>query len=138
MTLEIDVRRVEQELTFWRHLEFVRLQRTRQMGRTEWLKGPDGAFIHLFPIARLEAGVEWAWGRTGSVPRYGHVAIVPKDFEVILRWIGKSVGEFVLQYEWLSDYWGARRVCVYSPSGHRVEVMEFAPSVKWPAAPEED
>lgn len=128
VTLEIDKAKTLDEIAFWQALGYVRPQRTRSMGKTEWLKNlVGGDYIHLYP-------------RGGTVtqgpPTFGHVAIIPPNLSKTLDNLERLA--YVVRIAEGSQYWGARRVFVFSPSGHRVELMEHAPPAKWPAAPEDD
>lgn len=132
VTLETDKNKTLQELEFWQALGYARPQRTRAMGKTEWLKNVMGGdHIHLYPMTAHPANPE-----DPTIPSLGHVAIIPPNLLVTLVRLGKL--SFDVRAEEGTEYWGARRVFVFSPSGHRVELMEYAPPAKWPAAPEDD
>jgi catechol 2,3-dioxygenase-like lactoylglutathione lyase family enzyme len=82
----------------------------------------------------LGAGYRW-FGRDGTqvhlaltedpdVPRRGHAAFVARPLEAVvgrLDGLGFEVSE-------RRRHWGARRVAVMAPGGHRVELMEEPPS----------
>ena len=57
------------------------------------------------------------------VPREGHIAVVVDDHEATLRAL-RAAG---FDPRPRTEYWGSPRAFVRSPSGHRVEVMAFAP-----------
>lgn len=123
-----------QELDFWRALGYVRLQRTRQMGKTEWLREEVSdsreyptSNIHLF----AEDGGESKW------ESLEHVAITcPRGLDVAMENLDRL--QFKVEAEWGEPYWGARRLFVRSPSGQRVELMEYAPVAAWSPTPDGD
>ncbi|MBK5232307.1 MAG: hypothetical protein JJE13_04930 [Thermoleophilia bacterium] len=58
------------------------------------------------------------------IPVVGHVAIVARDFEETL----KRLVDGGFEADERRELWGARRVKLSSPSGHKVEIMAAAPS----------
>ena len=54
----------------------------------------------------------------------GHVAVVAEDYEATLQ----ALRDAGFEPEPRSEYWGSPRAFVRCPTGHRVEVMAFAPA----------
>lgn len=134
VTLEIDNSLVTAELGFWAWLGYKRLQRTRQMGHTEWLRSWPGlaaegwasSWIHLVPVPAYELP-QAPLGVGGR----SHVAVV----------IGSQFARVVRTKDWpvyeAEEHWG-KRVFTRSPSGWRIEILEAHPRAAWPGAPRED
>ena len=82
----------------------------------------------------LGAGYRWFEGAGSQVhlaieddpdvPRRGHAAFVVAPLEPVLERVG-SLGHEVSERR---RHWGARRVVVAAPGGHRIELMEEPPS----------
>jgi len=145
VTLEIDKDLLGPELRFWRLLGYDRMQRTRAMGQTEWLRSWPGlaaegwasSWIHLVPVERSSlpvAVIGEGESRAELVGGRAHPAVVVGSrFNEVLRLLLRG-GTPVHLYP---EHWG-RRAMTRSPSGWRVEVLEAHPLAKWPAAPRDD
>lgn len=130
VTLEIVDRLKSQELDFWRAVGYVRLQRTRQMGKTEWLReelvdARGGPVSHVQLVAVKSPATEFGLG--------GVALTCPRGLDVAMESLDRL--PFKVEATWLEEYWGAKRLLVVSPSGHRVQLMEYAPGATWTTAP---
>ncbi len=104
---------VEAEVAFWRLLGFAVVEPPPSLrDRATWLQADDGfTQLHLLyaddPVA----------------PPQGHVALVAPAFDATLAAL-RAAG---LAPEPRTPHWGAPRVYVRSPAGHRAELMAFSP-----------
>jgi hypothetical protein len=138
VTLEIDAKLVRAELDFWGWLGYKRLQRTRHMGVTEWLRSWPGlaeegcasSWVHLMPVPAHELPYSELKGRRFVGGRSHLAVVVGSQFENIVASRLYPVSE-------VADHWGPR-VFTQCPTGWRVELLRQHPAAKWPAAPVED
>ena len=116
MTLQhvaLEVRRADEEATvaFWQALGFAPVDPPPALrARSTWLqRGP--AQIHLL------------FTETPVAPPQGHAAVVAEDFPAAIARL-RALGH---EPEPRERHWGAERVFVTAPGGHRVEVMAAPP-----------
>ena len=98
---------MEQELAFWALLGLAEAERPPGLilaGR--WVRR-EGIDVHLLEV---DAPV---------VPPVSHVAIVLDDYDAVVERL-RAAGHTA---EGRTEYWGAPRTKVESPTGHVVEVM---------------
>lgn len=115
-TLEVRPDDVEAAVAFWALLGFHRVVPPPLLrDRFTWVERA-GTQIHLMPVPEP------------AVPPEGHVAVLADDYAGALSAL-RGAG-----YEPRpgSNAWGAERVFVRGPGGHRVEVMSGLPSPPWP------
>lgn len=137
ITLEIDKSLVPAELGFWAILGYKRLQRTRAMGRTEWLRswgglaeeGLPSSWVHLVPVEHDDV----PGSRFGTGGRGHPAVVVGSQFERVCEELSRSDHGLVR----VEPHWG-ERAFTRCPSGHRVEILSNHPAAKWPGAPVSD
>ncbi len=111
VALEVREPDVEACLRFWALLGFERVAAAAALAaRSTWVQA-GATQIHLL------------YAEQPVVPREGHVAVVVGDFEATLDAL-RGAG---LDPQPRTRYWDSPRAFVRSPSGHRVELMAFAP-----------
>ena len=111
VALETREQDVEAALAFWALLGFEPVAVPLGLaGRTHWVQR-DGTQIHLLLTA------------DPVVPRAGHAAVVPDDYDATLAAL-RAAGHPVDTHP---EHWGVPRAFVTSPSGHAVEVMSAPP-----------
>ena len=109
--LELTPQDLDRSLEMWRLIGFERVPEPEPLhGRYIWVERADTQ-IHL---ALTEAPV---------VPRTGHVAVVAECLDETVERLVEAGFEVTDKRE----LWGARRVAVDAPAGHRVELMESPP-----------
>lgn len=109
----IEVRRedVDACLHFWWLLGFERVVAPDALAeRAVWVQAGDTQ-VHLL------------FAEEPVVPPEGHVAVVAGDYDTTLA----ALRAASFEPDPRTEYWGSPRAFVRSPSGHRVEVMAFAP-----------
>lgn len=113
VALEVLCSDVEAEAAFWTRLGFTRVPAPGALReRSTWLEDRAGAQVHL---VHADEPV---------VPPSGHLALLRADLDALveaLRGAGVEVSE-------REPHWGARRVFVRTPAGHRVELMAAPPA----------
>lgn len=111
VALEVRERDVEACVAFWALLGFSEVEAPAALAtRSTWVQA-GATQIHL-----LHADEP-------AVPPEGHVAVVVEDHEATLQ----ALREAGFHPQPRTQYWGSPRAFVRSPSGHRVELMAFAP-----------
>ena len=112
VALEIRRDDVDAELHFWWLLGFERVIAPPALAeRSAWVQA-GATQIHLL------------YADEPAVPPEGHVAVVAADYEATLRAAARGPAS---SRDPRTEYWGSPRAFVSSPTGHRVEVMAFAP-----------
>lgn len=109
----IEIRRddVDACLHFWWLLGFERVMPPEALAeRAAWVQA-GGTQVHLL------------YAEEPVAPPEGHVAVVAADYEATLARL-RGAG---LEPDPRTEHWGSPRCFVRSPSGHRVEIMAFAP-----------
>ena len=111
VAIEISRDDVDACLHFWWLLGFERVAAPEALAeRSAWVQA-GATQVHLLyadePVA----------------PPEGHVAVIAEDYEATLARLGAAGFE----PDPRTEYWDSPRSFVRSPSGHRVEVMAFAP-----------
>ncbi len=102
---------VDALLAFWALLGFTAVEPPPGLqGRTAWVQRA-GTQIHLL------------FSDDPVVPRAAHTAVVADDYDATLDAL-RAAGHPV---EPRAEHWGAARVFVTDPSGHRIEVMSSPP-----------
>ena len=111
VALEVRQGDTDAEVRFWRMLGFAEVDPPEALrSRSRWVER-EGTQVHLL------------FAEQPVVPPEGHVAVVAADYDPVLetlRRAGVAVDE-------RAEHWGAPRVFVCSPAGHRVEVTARAP-----------
>jgi hypothetical protein len=122
-TLEIDNTKVEQELKFWKALGFYEIAKPDGLEDSivRWLQHSDGSQVHLYPQPY----------RKIALSKYGHIAFVYDDVHGVFQAMGDL--PFPVVMEPGSPYWGAQRLWIFSPTGQKIEVMEYGPPTPWGA-----
>jgi hypothetical protein len=123
---EVERKRLGWEVEFWKALGFGRRTRPEPKPISVWLNGGNGFFVHLMPTSKQRYPHQWS--HVAFVPRHGLAATL----DALERL------PFTINAEEAEPWWGARRVFVDTPSGYRVELLEYAPPATWPSAPETD
>jgi catechol 2,3-dioxygenase-like lactoylglutathione lyase family enzyme len=114
VALEVREQDVEACVRFWALLGFERVPPPAALAaRSTWVQA-GATQVHLL------------WVEKPGVPPAGHVAVVVADHEATLHALRKA--GFDPQPR--TQYWGSARAFVRSPSGHRVELMAFAPGAQ--------
>lgn len=112
VTLEVAPSDIERSVEFWTTLGFRRVEAPPALAETfTWLER-EGTQVHL---ERNESP---------TVPPHGHAAVVVSDFEPTVERL-KGRGFEVTEGR---RHWGSPRAKAVAPGGHRVELMERAPS----------
>ena len=114
VAIEVREGDVEACVRFWALLGFDRVPAPPALAeRSTWVQagGAGGLQIHLL---HAEQPV---------VAPAGHVAVVAGDYDATLEALRAAGFEPAAR----TRYWGSPRAFVRSPSGHRVELMAFAP-----------
>ncbi|WP_205696593.1 VOC family protein [Conexibacter sp. SYSU D00693] len=112
VALELREDDVEAEAAFWALLGFARVD------------PPAGLRDRSVWVQRGEQQIHLLLADTPVVPPQGHVAVVAEDHAATVATL-RDAGHEV---EDRARHWGAARCFARTPAGHRVEVMEFAPS----------
>lgn len=111
VALEIREEDGDANVAFWALLGFTEVAVPETLaGKTRWC-GRDGTQIHLL------------FTDAPDVPPQGHVALVARDYDAQL----KALERAGFPPEPRAEHWGSARCFVATPSGHRVEIMRFAP-----------
>ena len=111
VSIEIEPAQMERATEFWVLLGFTALEPPAALrGASVWLDR-KGTQIHL--IAAKEP----------TVPRRGHLAIVPPDFGLAVA----ALGEHGFEVRGKRELWGSPRALAIAPGGHRVELMAAPP-----------
>lgn len=111
VALEIRERDAAACVRFWALLGFERVEAPDALAaRSTWVQAA-GTQIHLL------------YAEDPDVPPQGHVAVVVADHETALQ----ALRDAGFDPQPRTQYWGSPRAFVRSPSGHRVELMAFAP-----------
>jgi catechol 2,3-dioxygenase-like lactoylglutathione lyase family enzyme len=111
VAIEVREEDVEACVRFWALLGFAAVAAPPALAsRSAWVQA-GSTQIHLLFVA------------DPVVPAEGHVAVVIGDYEATLA----ALRDAGFQPAPRSEYWGSPRAFVRSPSGHRVELMAFAP-----------
>ncbi|MGK2956751.1 MAG: hypothetical protein ACSLFI_13930 [Solirubrobacterales bacterium] len=112
VALEISPDHVSGDSRFWTLAGFEEVDVPGALGDSYTWFEKAGTQIHLVEVDEP------------VIPVRGHVAIVARDFEETL----KRLVEGGFEADERRDLWGARRVKLACPSGHKVEIMAAAPS----------
>lgn len=115
-TIEVSFDKVPDEFKFWDALGYEKIEMPDPSSIIHWLQADDGSQIHLYP--KLYSRI--------ALSEFGHIAIRPYSLNNALDNLVEL--PFPVVQDEGSRYWGARRVFVFSPTGHRVELMEFTPA----------
>ncbi len=111
VALEVGERDVEACVRFWALLGFARVHAPEALaGRSTWVQA-GATQIHLL------------YADAPTAPPEGHVAVIVDDFDATMQ----ALREAGFEAQERTRYWGSPRAFVRSPSGHRVELMAFAP-----------
>jgi catechol 2,3-dioxygenase-like lactoylglutathione lyase family enzyme len=111
VALEVREQDVEACVRFWALLGFEQVPAPDALAaRSTWVQAA-GTQIHLLYAERP------------VVPRDGHVAVVVADHDATLA----ALRDAGFDPQPRTQHWGSPRAFVRSPSGHRVELMAFAP-----------
>jgi catechol 2,3-dioxygenase-like lactoylglutathione lyase family enzyme len=111
VALEVREEDVAADMRFWALLGFAAIDPPPALAtRSAWVQA-GGTQVHLLFAA------------DPVVPAEGHVAVVVDDYDATLVALGAAGFEPLPR----TAYWGSPRAFVRSPSGHRVELMAFAP-----------
>lgn len=114
VALEVRERDVEACVRFWALLGFARVQAPEALrARATWVQA-GATQVHL-----LYADVP-------AVPPEGHVAVVVDDFAATMG----ALREAGFDAQERTRHWGSPRAFARAPSGHRVELMAFAPGAQ--------
>lgn len=125
LTLKVPTNKLQHEIEFWRCLGFGRITRPElNKWKGEWLNG-NGLWVRLIPV-----GSENWWK-----PNDYLISIIPRNgLDEVLKALDRL--EFPVSAMWLEDYWGASRIALSTPSHHKIELLERAPSAVWPGPPD--
>lgn len=116
VALEVLERDVQACVAFWALLGFSRVEAPAALAaRSTWLQAGTTQ-IHLLHADKPAVAPE------------GHVAVVVEDHEATLQ----ALRDTGFHPQPRTRYWGSPRAFVRSPSGHRVELMAFAPGAGSP------
>lgn len=111
VALEVREQDVEACVRFWELLGLERVEAPAALrARSTWMQS-GGTQIHLL------------YADEPAVPPAGHVAVIVDEYESTLAAL-RGAG---LEPQERTRYWGSPRAFVRAPSGHRVELMAFAP-----------
>ena len=114
VALEVREQDVEACVRFWALLGFAHVEAPEALRtRSTWVQA-GGTQIHL-----LYADVP-------AVPPEGHVAVVVDDFDATIG----ALRDAGFEAQERTRYWDSPRAFTRSPSGHRVELMAFAPGAQ--------
>ena len=112
VAIEVREHDVEACVRFWALLGFERVQAPAALtARSTWVQA-GATQVHLL------------YADEPVVAREGHVAVIVEDYEATLDAL-RGAG---MDPQARTEYWDSPRAFVRSPSGHRVELMAFAPS----------
>lgn len=117
VTIEIDRRKVNDELLFWKALGYVRVQRTRAMGPSDWLHSRQG----------IRDYVELVKGDSPLGFQDGRIWIIPPNYVECSRDLDRL--QFGVEFWPLDPYFGAQRMAVKGPSGYIVELLSRYPGI---------
>lgn len=111
VALEIREAEGDENVAFWALLGYAEVDVPDTLaGDTRWCAKGDFQIHLLFTDDPV-------------VPPRGHVALVARDYDAQL----KSLENAGFPCEPRTEHWGSARCFVQAPSGHRVEIMRFAP-----------
>jgi hypothetical protein len=102
---------VPEEVLFWQTIGFVEVPVPEALGDGYTWFEREGTQIHLIHSDQP------------TIPRSGHVAVVPADFQAAIERL-RDLGFEVREGRRL---WGAARAKVTSPAGHTIELMAAPP-----------
>jgi catechol 2,3-dioxygenase-like lactoylglutathione lyase family enzyme len=107
VALEVREQDTDAEVAFWALLGFREVDPPPALRqRSRWVQ-KDSTQIHLL------------FADSPVVPAEGHVAVVCDDYEAALARLPGA--------DRRAEHWGSPRAFTRTPSGHRVELMEFPP-----------
>jgi catechol 2,3-dioxygenase-like lactoylglutathione lyase family enzyme len=98
----------------------------------EWMLAPPALRDRFTWVAHGDTQIHLMPVDDPAVPVRGHTAVVPDDYDAVLAAL-RGAG-FALEPG--SNAWGAPRMFVHCPAGHRVEVMSAPPRPPWPGEEE--
>jgi catechol 2,3-dioxygenase-like lactoylglutathione lyase family enzyme len=108
------------ETTTWHALGFERITRPEPKYIGQWLQS-GSINVLLYP------------GKSDP-DEWGHIALVPRlGFDFTMSNLDKL--PFTITAEDAEPYWGAKRVFIITPAGHRIELLEFSPPARFPGPP---
>ncbi|MCW3038359.1 MAG: hypothetical protein JWM31_264 [Solirubrobacterales bacterium] len=115
VSLEVTPALVDREIAFLALLGFREIvpPSARLAELSRWVEAEDGSAQQLHLMYAEEP----------TVMRPAHIALVRPAYELLLDAL-RGGGFEVLERE---PHWGSPRAFTHSPTGHRVEVMQFAP-----------
>lgn len=108
--IEIAPEDVDRAVELFELLGFARVEPPPTLAKYTWLER-DGTQVHLMPE------------EAPDVPHRGHLAVVVAEFDATLA----ALAEHGFESEPAGEDWGAPRVRVLGPGGHRVELMAAPP-----------
>lgn len=112
VALEVRKGDADAEVAFWALLGFAEVPPpTTLTGRTRWVQR-GATQLHLL------------FAEEPVVPPHGHVAVIAEAFAEVSARLA-AVGRIP---ELREEHWGAPRAFVFTPAGHRVELMAAAPA----------
>ena len=119
VALEVREQDVAACVRFWALLGFEHVAAAGALAaRSTWMQAGDTQ-IHLL------------YAEDPVAPPEGHVAVVVADHEATLA----ALRDAGFEPQPRTQYWGSPRAFVLSPSGHRVELMAFAPGATGAGSP---
>ena len=111
VAIEVPERDAQACADFWALLGFERVTPPETLAaRALWVQAGDTQVHLLFADEPV-------------VAREGHIAVVAGDYDATLA----ALREAGFEPQPRTQHWGSPRSFVRSPSGHRVELMAFAP-----------
>ncbi|HWI07068.1 MAG TPA: VOC family protein [Solirubrobacteraceae bacterium] len=111
VALEVREQDVEGCVRFWALLGFAGVEAPAALaGRATWVQAGETQ-IHLL------------YADSPALPPEGHVAVIVDDFAATMS----ALRDAGFDPQQRTRHWGSPRAFVRSPSGHRVELMAFAP-----------
>jgi len=109
--IEVAPANIEAVAEFFELVGFERVEPPAALAEYTWLER-EGTQVHLMPE------------ESPDVPHRGHLALVVPEFEATLA----RLAEHGFEAQPAGEHWGAARVRVPIPGGHRVELMAAPPS----------
>ncbi|HEY0391691.1 MAG TPA: VOC family protein [Solirubrobacterales bacterium] len=108
--IEVSPAQIEHTIELFQLLGFELVQPPVTLSEFTWLER-DGTQVHLMP------------SDAPTVPPRGHTALVVGDFEPTFA----ALAEHGFEIERRREHWGTPRALVFTPDGHRVELMARPP-----------
>lgn len=115
VALEVRESDADENVAFWALLGFTEVPVPESLeGQTRWCAKTDTTASFQIHLLFTDDPV---------VPEQGHVALVARDYDASF----KQLENKGFRPEPRTEHWGSARCFVTAPSGHRVELMRFAP-----------